>query len=512
MAIKNTRDTRINVKPITLALQHEYVFEGPCRFGQGDQLKTEFDEMANAQSHRDFVERLNRHLDREDVNILEPLFVARDENFLVPQAMIEEIGRDRDEVDLYWMNPVGFETMTEMLQYYDIHTPLAMMEPCCSNPGFTATCWARGIEAYAFNRWDEALQTIRVLRVRKMLHETRVLCVSRNKAVKSIGIQESFLDFEQVTAKLGVRFYFYNMHEMLDQIEHVPADQNHTLPGRRMLNLTDGEIDEASRRTDRLVEGAVECGMDRDYVQRSVEANMVVNKLLDFTDCNAFTADCPEMCATRRLNEDKYTLCLNHSLNLENGIASACEYDVVAAVSMIILSGFSKSSAYMGNTATTNVGEGISALSALIKAEDRERYADYLKSHPNVFYSFHSVPTRKLRGYDAPDTDYALRPFAYSGWGATFRHDFGKDEGQTITMCRLDPTCSKLFVARGTIVGGFGYDHVNCSEGVLFEVDDGPRYEQGQAWVGNHIPLVYGDCYDDLISFAKIMGLETITA
>ncbi len=43
MAIKKHEEIRLNVKPIFLTLYHEYVFEGPCRFGEGIQLEKEFD-------------------------------------------------------------------------------------------------------------------------------------------------------------------------------------------------------------------------------------------------------------------------------------------------------------------------------------------------------------------------------------------------------------------------------------------------------------------------------------
>ena len=43
MAIKKHEDIRLNVKPMFLTLYHEYVFEGPCRFGEGMQLEKEFD-------------------------------------------------------------------------------------------------------------------------------------------------------------------------------------------------------------------------------------------------------------------------------------------------------------------------------------------------------------------------------------------------------------------------------------------------------------------------------------
>jgi len=43
--IKKGKDIKLNVRPVTVCVYHEYVFEGPCRFGTGDQLTKEYDLM-----------------------------------------------------------------------------------------------------------------------------------------------------------------------------------------------------------------------------------------------------------------------------------------------------------------------------------------------------------------------------------------------------------------------------------------------------------------------------------
>ena len=36
---------KLNVQPVTISIYHEYVFEGPCRFGEGEQLTKDYDLM-----------------------------------------------------------------------------------------------------------------------------------------------------------------------------------------------------------------------------------------------------------------------------------------------------------------------------------------------------------------------------------------------------------------------------------------------------------------------------------
>lgn len=79
-------------------------------------------------------------------------------------------------------------------------------------------------------------------------------------------------------------------------------------------------------------------------------------------------------------------------------------------------------------------------------------------------------------------------------------------------MCRIDPTCTKLTVARGTIVGGVGYESENCSEGVFFSLKNLKAFLEGYYWTGIHVPPVYGDCYDELIELGKLLGFEVFSA
>ncbi|SDB32898.1 hypothetical protein [Eubacterium oxidoreducens] len=47
--IKKIVDVKLNVQLVYVALIHQYVYEGPCRFGPEECLTTEFDEMNQAE-------------------------------------------------------------------------------------------------------------------------------------------------------------------------------------------------------------------------------------------------------------------------------------------------------------------------------------------------------------------------------------------------------------------------------------------------------------------------------
>lgn len=515
MAVKKLDDVRLNVKPMFLTLYHEYKFEGPCRFGDGVQLEKDFDLMMAAEKFKGWYKQLQEAMPEDVVNLLEPVEVQRDENFLTTDEMLDKLGEGHEDVDLYYIGYASrpYDLALEFAQRFN--KPCAITQACCASAITSAEFLSRGLEFYAFEAWEDATEYMTVLRARKALREAKVLCATRMTNTVSVSSPDSIIDPEKVTAKFGTRFRYLSAHELLDQISYDDPMSNHCTPGRKGLNFTEEDAAEIERQTRELIDGADENYMAEEMVKKSVEAHYGINKFLDAFQCNCFTAPCPDLCATRRLNEKQFTMCLNHSLNNEAGIPSACEYDLGAVISKIMLQAIGRRPSYMGNCFTSPIRNGVRAPlpKALFFSPDSvdQKMVD-LRDLENVVLTFHSVPNRRWVGFDAPIRPYNIREFARSGWGATIRYDFAKDAGQVITMCRIDPTVEKLFVAKGTIVDGIGFDDTNCSEGVFFQVKDSKDFFKKQAAIGNHMPLIYGDFEEQIIELGELLGLEIIRA
>ena len=510
------KDTKLNIKPIYVTLHHDYVFEGPCRMGKGFELTKEFDDMANQELIKGADEELAEQLTSPHFNVMEPLWMDRNGEFLVTPAMLEETLADRDQVDVYLVGPMGrlSDLMIDFGQ--KAGKPMVLIPgPQCMQTIMAASTRARGLKTYAYRTWKETVDFLEVLRVQKMLRETRVLCAARFGTTRSISDMGNFVNLEHVTDVLGTQFTFVNIHELLDQTHVGKSGENYTLPGRAALNPTEEDVAEMEALADDLIGNAQECDMERAEVINSERFYITVKKMLDYYGCNAFAAPCPDACATRRLNQEHMTFCLTHSLLGEMGVPSACEYDIPAALSIAILSTFADAPAYMGNTThdAKAMTTGRYGLSPFFHTDIDDKCLDVVKADPdNVILTWHAVPRRNMRGWDAPKAPYAIRPFAASGFGATLRYDFTQDAGTPITMCRISPACDKLFVAKGEIVGGVGYGDYSCSEGVFFRVKDGNDFFQKQLEVGNHVPLVYGDYFDQVVALGRQLGLEVITA
>lgn len=513
--IKKSVDVKLNVRPVLVDLVHDYVFEGPCRFRKGEQLEHDFDVKSYAELYKMFVKNVKEKLSEEYFTILEPKHISWNESFIIEESQLNDMAEDIANVDVFLIQAPGVGDFV-------IEFALKFKKPMiilgfCLNTMTTAALTARGLDAFPCETLDDAVETMKIMRVKKALAETKVLALTRINSNNAPGIYDSFLSLNDVTAKLGSRFRFVNIHEFIDQTHNIPADTNPTTPGRHESNINDEDEKEIEKMVDTFIKGASENHMERENIVPSMRAHYLINKLMDKMGCNAFTAPCFDICASRRFNEERFTFCLNHSLNNENGIPSACEYDMCALFAMIILMNTAKSAPYMGNTIPNPIKTGsLAAMTehglGLINSEGVFALEKELEGMDNLVFTFHAVPNRKLKGFDHPPAPYGIQSFTHSGWGATIRYDFAKDKGREITMCRFDPTCSKLFVACGTIVGGIGYRDKNCSEGVVFQVADSKDFFEKISLFGNHHPLVYGDYFKQLVKLGKMLKVEIVTA
>ena len=201
---------------------------------------------------------------------------------------------------------------------------------------------------------------------------------------------------------------------------------------------------------------------------------------------------CFEICATHRLNNEKYTFCLTHSLLKEEGIPSACEADYSALVAMIVMMNILDNAPHMGN------------LHPALPHEIPEN----LKDNQNLLKMFHAVPTRYMHGRDCQKADYAIRSFTAGNWGATIRYDFDQDKDEKITLIRCNPQATGMMAGRATILQGHGYDNIGCDIGYFAEVEDINVFFDRMCEYGHHYVWAYGDVSDVLKKVGEATGFQ----
>ena len=510
--MKKGGEIKLNVKPLFIEFNHDYVYEGPCRFGKGDSLRPDYDRMLSGELYQNFIGLLKRNMPGE-VNLLEPIRLQEyTDEFKVSEEDIQKAMRGSDEVDLYLISTSGRANRVTMEIARRSRKPIAFYSKVLMAVTTNiAALHARGLEAYPAYDWTDFTRTLKALRIKKILGNTRILVLNRFASdVSPVSAQDCFLSLEEVSQKLNVQYHFLNVHEFLDQLKLCPPDENPTTPGRMQQNINAEDEREIWVLTDRLIASADKCDMEREMVFRSMRAFYLTQKLLRYWDCNAFTAPCPDMCSTRRLNEEKCTLCLTHSLNEEQGIPSACEFDINALLSKLILQNLAEKATYMGNTCLLPIQDGRITVPDFSYVSQEE--INRLEGIDNLVVTLHSVANRKLKGYALPEEHYSIRPFAHSGWGVTIRYDFSKDIDTPVTLMRIDPTCSKMLVVSSRVKGQFGLKNNNCTMALVQQTADAKDFFEKQLEFGSHMAVVYGDYMEELKAVGSVLGLDVVCA
>lgn len=509
---RSVRDVKLYVKPVFIGFEHQYYYEGPCRMAGGDAIKPGFDAILQGKFLKGFLANIDTYLAGASTVILEPAIVKGTDDWDIKDEYFAQMLSDDAQADVYLVQS-NFGANQILIEFCCRAGKPVIMNPTKSFGAMSTVPATRsGADVLPAFDWPDVARYCNVLRAEKAVRTANILLAPRfDGTVPKAGGNDSFQSLAAATRKLGTHFRHVNLHELMDMMRPLPEGGNPSTPGRTTPNITPEELDECSKMADELMQGADPCVIEKPFVVNSLAAYTVVQKLMDYYDCSGFAAPCPDACSTRRLNEQQFTFCLAHSLNLEQGFGSACEYDVTSVVCMIAEMALSGTAAYMGNTLPVVVTEGRIEWPVNVHEEDVAGIP--VEEAANLYSVIHSTPCRKLHGLEAQADAYALRHFAYDqGFGAVQRHDFGKDAGQAITLCRISPDLDEMLIVSGEIVAGTGFDTDNCNGGFVFKVQDTRDLFKKQMRFGLHLPLVYGDIADELGKLAERLGLAVVRA
>ncbi len=189
------------------------------------------------------------------VNLLEPVKVERDENFLTKDEMIDKLAEGSEEVDLYFIGYASrpYDLALEFAQR--VGKPCAITQACCASAITSAEFLARGLEFYSFEDWEDAT-----------VHD-RPACSQGHEGLENprrdphdehrLGERaDSIIDPKKITERFGTRIRYVSAHELLDQISYDDPMENYCTPGRKGLNLTAEDEKIIDKETDELIAGA----------------------------------------------------------------------------------------------------------------------------------------------------------------------------------------------------------------------------------------------------------------
>lgn len=501
MAIKKTIDEKLKVKALFLNLEHEgpnpenaqdldanSAYEGPCRLGTGEQLTHSFDQKSGAEKFKVFKKTLETYPDF--VEFVNPQYTYWTDAFNYKHELYDELKDELNECDL--LVSEGVLNYYPTLQLAKKSGITSAAYGCCSTD-YPAGARLEGMEAYAYIDHEDAKRHMGLLRAKKALKKTRVLYVLKD-TVLPFGSQSNIDPgvLNRGNPNLGVDVRFVNWQELLNVCE----------------NLTDEEKKIANDKAKELIANAKTCSMTEENVTKSCYLWVGVKRLLEKYGCNAFTMPCHEVCATRAFNDRlQFTPCLCHSLLKEEGIPSACELDLNALLSIDLLMNLTGSAPHMGNSGPFFLPDKLD-----FSVPNGLPIVPEVQGVENIYYTFHAVQTRKMRGINEPMQEYQINSFTHAGWGATISHDFDEDRGEKITMVRFSPDAKKMLVIRGEIVAGAGRDDIGCGIGFYWKCADSRDAFEKQSDFGHHLTWVYGDYSKELKEIGKMLNVEVVLA
>jgi len=468
-------DVKLAVKPVFPGLIHSSSYEGPCRTGNKNVLNPGRERVKSKELFDEFGKEVKKNLTSE-VNVLEPVYIEFGDDWIIGEKEFKKLEADLEETDLYLVAGAGLAQFVAVKIGERYKKPVAMVggELDSNLPmGCDAISHlrAKNLEGYVLLNYPELNHLIFLLRVRKSVKRTKILRITEKKFNNVNG---NFLDLEKLKMKFGIDYKDISISELVKEIDKVVQSKTEQ---RKVEEITD-----------KLIKGAQKVHMKREYIISSVNFYLAVKNLMKEYRCNAFTANCFELCPDRRAaSQRKAVPCLTHTLLKDEGIPSACEGDINVLLTIMLLIYLSKKSVYMGNIFMINRKENIMAV-------------------------HHDVPGMKMKGLARPNLPYEIRNFTYEGWGVTVRYDFSQDKGEKVTIARFNPLGDKILVTKGEIAECEGFNSMSCSLRALIKVPDVTDFFRKAANFGNHSALVYGDYIQELRELGDLMNFEVVEA
>lgn len=309
--------------------------------------------------------------------------------------------------------------------------------------------------------YEEISQCARLLSVKKRLSNTRIAFIGD---ISGLGSHwEHLPDREVLQQKFGIDMAFVSAAKFAGEVARIDSTEADAVARRWVRDAVSAE--EPS--TDEIVQVA------RVY--------LAMRQVVERTDSQAVAVGCLELMYLQNLVPHCFALAALR----DEGIPAACESDVSALVTMLILGYLSNKPAYMGNT---------------VRADPEG----------NLLMISHGCTPAKMAGLDKPPMQYTL-VHSYSGRfieGTGLTSFVELDKGQMVTVGRIARNLDRLYVTTGEIIDC--RDTLCDRTTVDLRVPDVCRFFHNAP--GNHQVLVYGDHIEDLRNLCGLLGIDLLEA
>jgi len=213
----------------------------------------------------------------------------------------------------------------------------------------------------------------------------------------------------------------------------------------------------------------------RDDIIKAARMYLACRSLLKKYEATAITMDCLGLIGSRLIDT---TPCMAFSRLNDEGTPAACEADIDALLTMVVLKHLYGKPSFMNDPVPETV--------------------------KNLLIAAHCTCATRLNGYEAGSEPFTLRSHSESNMGVSMQVHWR--EGQEITLAKFQGP-EKMIIGSGTVVGNVETPPAGgCRTSVEVRMKEVKDVRDTK---GFHQLLFYGDLAGDLRNACQLMGIET---
>ena len=264
-------------------------------------------------------------------------------------------------------------------------------------------------------------------------------------------------DLEHIRRTTGIQFIPVELRELIETTSQVDQKEVVSLAEKWLREAHDVQ------------------GPNQEDLEQSAAIFLAMSQILSRYDASAMAMNCLEITQSPKFAGQMTNPCLAMSHLRDKGIPSACETDVAALITMMLLGHLSRKAAFMGN---------------IVRADPET----------NIIKLSHCILPTKMQGLDQTPLPYGLRDFHGTQKGVTaFTY---VPPGIKVTLARIQRNLERIVALSGEVSGC--EDTAFCRNTLTLEIDDAREFVQQAE--GNHHVLVFGDYLNELEALCIELG------
>jgi len=289
----------------------------------------------------------------------------------------------------------------------------------------------------------------------KMIDTKKKLAADRILVIKGAAKEPK----EEVMDNLGTKIIAIGVDKLISEYEKVNETDEVKEIAKYYLNKAQKMVEPSS-----------------EDVIKAARMYVACKKLLTEYDATAITMDCLGVIGSRLIDT---TPCLAFSKLNDEGIPAACEADLDALLTMLLIKHMFGKPSFMNDPVPETVR--------------------------NILIAAHCTSPTKLNGYREKSEPFILRSHSESNMGVSLQVLWR--EGQDITLAKFQGS-NKMIIGSGTVIGNVETPPAGgCRTSVEVKMKD---IEDVRDTKGFHQLLFYGNHKKELKDLCQLLGIEAI--